>query len=217
MHGTQVSYPLTAAAVWHARRTGQTLADILQTLETHSAAALPAKVRAEITRWSQQIDRLTLEVDEGRLLLRSHSPLAITAVRQHRTLKSLVAAHDATTVELQADDYPALVQTFDACSYPVMDRVPPGWKPGAVPVPPSIRSVRPTRLPARAAMSQEQRWSTPWDSYVGSLDSARRPPGSGGNAKIGSNLPRVTVGCMPIGRPGLRHSDVPRRRNSLPG
>ena len=156
---TQVSYRLTAAAVWHARRTGQTLADILQTLETHSTAALPAKVRAEITRWSQQIDRLTLEVDEGRLLLRSHSPLAITAVRQHRTLKSLVARPvDATTVELHADGYPALVQTFDACSYPVMDRVPPGWKPGAVPVPPAIRSVRPTVLPARAALAQEQRW-----------------------------------------------------------
>lgn len=156
---TRASYRLTAASVWQARRAGQTLADILHTLETHSVAALPAKVRTEITRWSQQIDRLTLEVEQGRLLVRSPSPLAITAVRQHRWLKSLVARPiNATTIELHGHAYPALMQTFDACRYPLMDRVPPGWQPGAGVASPPVRSIRPTVLPASTALSQEPHW-----------------------------------------------------------
>ncbi|MBM3224363.1 MAG: hypothetical protein FJZ47_11240 [Candidatus Tectomicrobia bacterium] len=105
---SQESYRLTAASIWQARRRGQTLADILHALETHSPTAVPAKVRAEITRWSRQIDRLTLEMDQGRLLLHGSSPLAITAVQQHRTLQTFVTRSiNATTVELHADLCPA--------------------------------------------------------------------------------------------------------------
>jgi hypothetical protein len=121
---TQRLYKLTAASIWRARRQGLSLADIVQTLEAHSQTELPANVRDDIERWSKQIDRLTLEADQGRLILRSDNPLVITAVRSHRTLGALVTDQiDATTLELRADTYPEVVQTFDACQYPVMDRV----------------------------------------------------------------------------------------------
>ena len=103
---TQSLYQLTAASIWRARRRGLSLADILQTLETHSQTEIPANVRADIERWSKQIDRLTLEADQGRLLLRSDNPLVITAVRSHRTLGAFVADQiDATTLELRADSW----------------------------------------------------------------------------------------------------------------
>src|SRR6266849_8857443 len=64
-------YRLTATSIWRARRAGLTLEEVLQTLETASTTALPPHVRADLERWSRQIDRLTLEADQGRLLLRS--------------------------------------------------------------------------------------------------------------------------------------------------
>jgi Helicase conserved C-terminal domain len=131
---TQSLYQLTAASIWRARRQGLSLADILRTLETHSRTVLPANVRNDIERWSKQIDRLTLEADQGQLLLRSENPLVITAVRSHRILGALVTDQlDATTLELRGDSYPEVVQTFDACQYPVMDRVQEGWNTLAAP------------------------------------------------------------------------------------
>jgi hypothetical protein len=72
-------YRLTAAALWRARRAGFTLDEVLQTLETASTMVLPPQVRADLERWSRQIDRLTLEADQGRRR-RSPHPLALTAV-----------------------------------------------------------------------------------------------------------------------------------------
>jgi Helicase conserved C-terminal domain len=43
---TQNLYQLTAASIWRARRQGLSLADILQTLETHSQIEIPTNVRA---------------------------------------------------------------------------------------------------------------------------------------------------------------------------
>src|SRR5215467_4271418 len=125
-------YRLTAASLWRARRAGLTLEEVLQTLETASTAALPSQVRADLERWSRQIDRLTVEADQGRLLLRSAHPLV------------------PTTVALRPDTYPALVQTFDACGYPVLDRVPAGWQPEAAPVLPAANPVRPVVQPLPA-------------------------------------------------------------------
>ena len=140
---TQACYRLTAASIWQARRAGLSLEAILQTLETHSTTDLPPNVRADIARWSRQIDRLTLEADQGRLLLRSANPLAITAVMRHRTLGAFVTRQfDATTVELRADAYPALVQTFDACRAPILDRVPTAWHPGVASPSPVSRQPR---------------------------------------------------------------------------
>jgi hypothetical protein len=137
---TQSLYQLTAASTWRARRQGLSLADILQTLETHSQIEIPANVRADIERWSKQIDRLTLEADQGRLFLRSDNPLVITAVHSHRTLGAFVADQiDATTLELRAHTYPEVIQLFDACQYPVLDRVQEGWNTLA---PPSATSRR---------------------------------------------------------------------------
>jgi Helicase conserved C-terminal domain len=139
-------YHLTAASIWRARRGGLALEEILETLETYSITALPPRVRADIERWSRQIDRLTLEADHGRLLLRSPNPLALTAVRRHRTLGAFITHQlDATTVALRPAAYPELVQTFDACGYPVLDRVPAGWKPDEV-------SALPAASPARSVV-----------------------------------------------------------------
>ena len=92
----------------------------------------PPTVRADIVQWSHQIDRLTLEADHGRLVLRSTHPLVLTAVQRHRTLGAFITRQlDAVTVELRPDAYPELLQTFDACRYPVMDHVPTGWQPAA--------------------------------------------------------------------------------------
>lgn len=125
---TQSIYRITAASIWQARRKGLSLAEILQTLETHSHTEIPPNVRADIELWSRQIDRLTLEADQGRLFLRSQNPLAITAVLRHRTLGAFIDHQvDATTVELRPDTYPEVVQTFDAQQYPVLDRVQEGW------------------------------------------------------------------------------------------
>ena len=144
-------YRLTAASIWRARRAGLTLEEVLQTLETSSTTALPPQVRADLERWGGQIDRLTLEADQGRLLLRTTHPLVLTAVQRHRTLGPfIIHQRDATTVVLRPDTYPALVQTFDACGYPVLDRVPAGWQPEAAPVLPAATPVRPVVQPLPA-------------------------------------------------------------------
>ena len=83
-------YRLTAASLWRARRAGLTLEEVLQTLETASTTVLPPQVRADLERWSRQIDRLTVEADQGRLLLRSTHPLVLTAVQRHRTLGTFI-------------------------------------------------------------------------------------------------------------------------------
>jgi hypothetical protein len=144
-------YRLTAASIWRARRAGLTLEEVLQTLETSSTTALPPHVRADLERWSRQIDRLTLEADQGRLLLRSPYPLALTAVQRHRMLGTFITHQlDATTVTLRPDAYPALVQTFDACGHPVLDRVPGGWQPEAAPVLLAARPAQPVVQPLPA-------------------------------------------------------------------
>jgi Helicase conserved C-terminal domain len=147
-------YRLTATSIWRARRAGLALEEILQTLATSSAREIPPTVRTDITRWSHQIDRLTLEADHGRLVLRSTHPLALTAVQRHRTLGTFITHHlDAVTVALQPDAaYPELIQTFDACGYPVLDRVPAGWQPEA----PPVRSVV-QPLPAQAGKRRAAR------------------------------------------------------------
>src|SRR5262245_50433199 len=137
-------YRLTAASLWRARRAGLTLEEMLQTLETASTTALPPQVRADLERWSRQIDRLTVEADQGRLVLRSTHPLVLTAVQRHRTLGTFITHQlDVTSVVLRPDAYPALIRTFDACGYPILDRVPAGWQPEAIPVLPAANPVQP--------------------------------------------------------------------------
>jgi hypothetical protein len=144
-------YRLTAASLWRARRAGLTLEEVLQTLETASTTALPPQVQADLERWSRQIDRLTVEAEQGRLVLRSTHPLVLTAVQRHRTLGTFITDQlDATTVVLRPDAYPALIQTFDACGYPVLDRVPAGWQPEAAPVLPAATPVQPVMRPLPA-------------------------------------------------------------------
>jgi hypothetical protein len=121
---------LSAASVWRGRRLGLSLEKMVETLERHSGQALPPKLREDLTRWSGQIDRLRLEVEGDRLILSSPNPLVITAVTSHRTLGPLVVEPlDPMRVELQAGGYPDLIATFDACDYPVLDRVPTDWVP----------------------------------------------------------------------------------------
>ena len=154
-------YRLSAASVWRARRRGLSLETIIQTLETHSGRELPDKLHSDLTLWSQQIDRLWLEVDQGRLVLRSANPLVITAVVRHRTLRDLVTEQlDATTAELRAEAYPELIATFDACRYPVLDHVPSGWTPEAAsPVPAPRRLPTPPRTTAPPRVKRRSRRS----------------------------------------------------------
>jgi hypothetical protein len=143
--GQRVNH-LTGASIWRARREGLALEGILETLATYSTTEFPPRVRAAIERWSRQIDRPTLKADHGRLLLRSPNPLALTAVRRHRTLGAFITPQlDATTVELRPATYPELVHTFDDCGYPVLDRVPAEWKPDEV-------SALPAASPARSVV-----------------------------------------------------------------
>jgi hypothetical protein len=158
---TPPRYRLSAPSVWRARRMGLSLETIIQTLETHSGRELPDKLHSDLTLWSQQIDRLGLEVDQGRLVLRSANPLVITAVLRHHTLRDLVSEQlDATTAALRAEAYPELIATFDACRYPVLDHVPSDWTPDAalpVPAPPrwpsSPRTAAPRRVKRRVRRS----------------------------------------------------------------
>jgi hypothetical protein len=126
-------YRLRATSVWRGRRLGLSLEEMVETLERHSGQALPAQLRDDLTRWSGQIDRLRLDLEAVRLILSSTNPLVITAVRSHRTLGPLVTEPlDPMRVALQAEAYPDLIATFDACDYPVLDRVPSDWvRPGA--------------------------------------------------------------------------------------
>jgi hypothetical protein len=140
---------------------GLSLETITQTLETHSGQDLPDKLHADLTLWSQQIDRLWLELDEGRLVLCSTNPLVITAVVRHRTLRDLVTEQlDATTAALRAEAYPELIATFDACRYPVLDHVPSDWTPDAVlPVPAPRRLPSPPRTAATSRVMRRFRRS----------------------------------------------------------
>jgi hypothetical protein len=150
-------YRLTAVTIWRARRAGLTLEEVLQTLETASTTALPSQVRADLERWSRQIDRLTVEADQSRLLLRTTHPLVLTAVQCHRTLGTFITHQcDATTVALRPDAYPELIQTFDACGYPVLDRVPAGWQPEAASVLPAANPVRSVAQPLPASTGRRR-------------------------------------------------------------
>jgi hypothetical protein len=150
-------YRLTAASIWRARRAGLAREEMLQTLATSSAMELPPPVCAEITRWSHQIDRLSLEADHGRLVLRSTHPLVLTAVQRHRMLGTFITHQlDAVTVALRLDAYPELVQTFDACGYPVLDRVPGGWQPNAALALPAARPARPVVQPLPVPMGRRR-------------------------------------------------------------
>ena len=182
---TQSLYQLTAASTWRARRQGLSFADILQTLETHSQIEIPANVRADIERWSKQIDRLMLEADQGRLFLRSDNSLVITAVRSHRTLGAFVADQiDATTLELRAHTYPEVIQLFDACQYPVLDRVQEGWNTLA---PPSATSRRRGRRSAQTSTRRTRAGRRRGGSHRGTV------PHPGGDLAI-----RPQAGAQPI-------------------
>jgi len=160
---TRSTYQLTAAALWQARRRGLSLAEILRTLETYSQREIPANVRADMERWSKQIERLTLEADQGRLFLRSNNPLVITAVQGHHTLGAFVTRQvDATTLELRTDTYPEVLQTFDACQYPFLDRVQAGWNTS---VPPSAPSQRRGRRSAQRSRRHMQPGGPPAGSH----------------------------------------------------
>jgi hypothetical protein len=80
-------YRLTAASIWRARRAGLARAEVLQALETFHPTPLTPHARADIERWSRQLDRLTLEAAQGRR--RSPHPLALTAVQRHHTLRTI--------------------------------------------------------------------------------------------------------------------------------
>jgi hypothetical protein len=133
-------YRLSAASVWRGRRLGLSLEQMVETLERHSGQELPAQLRADLTRWSEQIGRLTLEIDQDRLVLRSAHPLVIASIMRHQTLGAFVDHQiDATAVVMRTETYPEVVAVFDACDYPVLDRVPPGWPPGTAATAPGPR------------------------------------------------------------------------------
>ena len=103
---------------------------------------LPPTVRADITRWSHQIDRLTLEADQGRLLLRSPHPLVLTAVRRHRTLGP---ASPANVILSRWHCGPTPIRRWSSPSMPVAL---PSWT--ACPAGGSRRGPQRCRLPTRA-------------------------------------------------------------------
>jgi len=192
------TYQLTAASIWQARRHGLSLAEILRTLETYSQTEVPANVRADIERWSKQIERLTLEADQGRLFLRSDNPLVITAVRGHRTLSAFVTHQvDATTLELRADAYPEVVQIFDACHYPVLNRVQEGWNTIA---PPAAASQGRGRRSAQTSTRQTQAGSS----------HGRSPPGAVPHPGAGLAT-RPQAGAHPVDLVDVLRRHLPRQ------
>jgi hypothetical protein len=187
---TPRTYQLTAASIWRARRHGLTLAEILRTLERYSSSGIPASVRADLERWSQQIERLTLEADQGHLVLRSATPQAISAVRDHRILGTFVHHQvDATTLAVRADTYPELIQTFDAYYHPVLDRVAPEGSLGSSPVAPAPPR---GRRAARHAPLGRRQPAAPQDvESPGYSAPAMRPhPGAGPGATVAVLRPR---------------------------
>ncbi|HEX9870226.1 MAG TPA: helicase-associated domain-containing protein [Candidatus Tectomicrobia bacterium] len=195
---TRSTYQFTAASLWRARRHGLSLAEILRTLETYSQTEVPANVRADIERWSQQIERLTLEADQGRFFLRSDNPLVITAVRGHRTLSAFVTHQvDATTLELRADTYPEVVQAFDACHYPVLDRVQEGWN---------------TIAPAAAASQGHDRRSAQTSTRQTRAGSShgRSPPGAVPHPGAGIAM-RPQEGAHPVDLVDVLRRHLPRQ------
>ncbi len=116
-------YRLTAASIWRTRRSGLSLLDITHALETHCETDIPDSLMADVELWSQQIDRLKLEIDQGRLVLRSNNPLLIPAVqRQHALRRFIKQKIDTHTLELQADMESDLMQAFDGAQYPILDQ-----------------------------------------------------------------------------------------------
>jgi hypothetical protein len=86
---THILYQLTAASIWRARRQGLSLAEIVRTLETHSHTAIPDNVRADIERWSRQIDRLTVALSFA-------PPSPQMALCAHASQPQLAAEHSAS-------------------------------------------------------------------------------------------------------------------------
>lgn len=116
-------YRITAASIWKARRQGLSLEDIKDALETYCETEIPASLLADVELWSQQIDRLWLETDQGRLVLRSHNSQLFPAIRRQRTLRPFIKQKiDANTLELQADTEADLIRAFDDAQYPMLDR-----------------------------------------------------------------------------------------------
>jgi hypothetical protein len=98
------------------------------------------------------------------------------------------------TVALQPDAYPELIQTFDACGYPVLDRVPGGWQPEAAPVLPATTPVRPVVQPLPGPAGRRRPHA--WRGYASCRGSVRRPPRPGGAVRTGSRPAPGSAGCM---------------------
>ncbi len=119
----QTHYRVTATSIWRARREGLSLEDITHALETYCEGDRPASLLADVELWSQQIDRLWLETDQGRLILRSQNPRLISAVLRQPTLRRFIKQKiDTHALELRAETETSLMQAFDDAQYPMLDR-----------------------------------------------------------------------------------------------
>jgi len=116
-------YRITSASIWKARRQGLSLDDITHALETYGETDIPTNLLDDVELWSQQIDRLWLETNEGRLVLRSQNPRLISAILRQRMLRRFIKQKvDVNSLELRVDMEPDLMQAFDDAQYPILDR-----------------------------------------------------------------------------------------------
>lgn len=116
-------YRITAASIWRARRQGLSLQDILDALETHCDHDVPESLIADVALWSEQIDRLWLETDQGRLILQSNNQLLISAMlRQPKLRRFIKQKIDTNRLELQVETDPDWMRAFDEAQYPMLDR-----------------------------------------------------------------------------------------------
>ncbi len=119
---TQSHYRITAASIWRARRQGLSLEDILHNLEAHCDLHVPDSLLADVALWSEQIDRLWLEMDQGRLVLRSNNQLLISAMLRQPTLSRFIKQKiDANSLELQVETDTDWMRAFDEAQYPMLD------------------------------------------------------------------------------------------------
>ena len=187
-------YRLTAASIWRVMRRTPPRGGAADP-ETASTTALPPPLPGRSGALECQIDRLTLEADQGRLLLRRYpSPRPYRGAAPSTLGTFITPSTRCHHGRAAARHLSSSGETFDACGYPVLDCVPAGWQLEAAPAPPAATPVRTVAQPLPAPTGRRQA------ARVEGLRQLPRQcqatPKPGGAARTGSSPAPGSAGCM---------------------
>jgi DNA excision repair protein ERCC-3 len=117
------TYVITPLSLWNAASLGMAADQVVARLQEYSKYALPRNVLAEIHELMGRFGTLTLESDQGRLLLRCRDSELLHHLSRHPKLAPLLgAAIDEYSIEVSALNRGVLKQVLIGLGFPSHDR-----------------------------------------------------------------------------------------------